>query len=112
MGLHVSHGCWTGSYGAFDRWRRELATSAGIDIFQMVGWGGHIEWETLPDDPLHRLLSCSDCEAVLEAEHLLALADRLRDLVPHLPLQARQDALQFAAGLRIADSLKQDVCFR
>jgi hypothetical protein len=32
MGLDTSHGCWHGSYSAFMRWRRKIASLAGIPL--------------------------------------------------------------------------------
>lgn len=30
MGLDTSHDCWHGAYGAFNRWREQLAQAAGL----------------------------------------------------------------------------------
>ena len=32
MGLDITHGTWTGAYGAFNRWRGKLAAAAGYDV--------------------------------------------------------------------------------
>ena len=41
MGLDVSHGCWSGSYSAFMRWRVKLAELIGIPLMYMEGfWDG------------------------------------------------------------------------
>lgn len=41
MGLDTSHGCWTGAYSAFHRWRVELARAAGVNLSIMEGFYGH-----------------------------------------------------------------------
>ena len=38
MGLDVSHGCWSGAYSAFMRWRRQIAKCAGIPLPLMEGY--------------------------------------------------------------------------
>lgn len=39
MGLKISHGCWDGSYGAFNEYRRELARMCQIPLDAMRGHG-------------------------------------------------------------------------
>lgn len=40
MGLDTSHDCWHGAYSAFQRWREQLARSAGIPLRLMEGFYG------------------------------------------------------------------------
>lgn len=146
MGLDTTHDCWHGPYGAFHRWRKALAHMAGIDLDKMDGFGipgrsGEmlIRWDTLPPDPLHVLLSHSDCDGQIEVADLLPIADRidaiLATLVPtaccpgrfypgdqhdrHGDCIARADydgfvkaCRRFSSGLRLAASLGEPVEFR
>ena len=36
MGLDTSHGCWHGAYGAFMRWREELAKVTGLPPLMLM----------------------------------------------------------------------------
>jgi len=36
MGLTVSHNCWDGAYSAFMRWRKQLATVAGLPPLELM----------------------------------------------------------------------------
>lgn len=141
MGLDTSHGCWHGSYGAFCRWRRELARAAGYkiakpgpeelangvygpyvdidwDMFEDKNYQG--EWDTVPgDDPLLYLIVHSDCDGVIHPEQAVHIARRLESLLPLLNEAAsgghitsmRDDTRQFIAGLKEAAKAGEDVDF-
>jgi len=51
MGLHVSHGCFTGPYSQFMRWRIFIAKQIGLPLLMMDGYVHHFvttaEVETL-----------------------------------------------------------------
>ena len=109
MGLDTTHGCWSGAYSAFARFRDKLADVAGYETGRIVtefditretlfiDWGGVSEaqimgrWDRMPcridgtPDPLLLLLAHSDCEGIIPARFCAALADRLAELVPLLP---------------------------
>ena len=36
MGLHISHGAWVGSYGAFMFWRKKIAQVAGLPPLELM----------------------------------------------------------------------------
>lgn len=36
MGLHVSHGAWIGSYGAFMAWRKRVAQVAELPPLELM----------------------------------------------------------------------------
>lgn len=36
MGLDTSHNCWHGAYGAFMRWRKEVARAAGLPPLELM----------------------------------------------------------------------------
>lgn len=103
MGLDTTHNCWHGPYGAFTRFRNELARAAGYtvrpltleesmelgiggdhveidwDVFKLKNYFG--EWDAPPgDDPLLYLLVHSDCEGVIHPEQGVQIAERLEQL--------------------------------
>ncbi len=107
MGLDVSHNCWNGAYGAFNRWRDELARVAGYDFTETtiphprtvvdLDWGKveaknyEGDWDYVPcrldgtPDPLMMLLLHSDCGGHINPEHAELIADRVAELLPLLP---------------------------
>jgi hypothetical protein len=125
MGLTVSHGCWDGAYSAFHRWRTAVASTIGMDLEKMEGFGGTVLWSSLPSDPLHKLLHHSDCEGQIDAEDCAPIAERLEAILPalatydavstpggHLARQGMAGATaEFAGGLRLAASLGENVEF-
>lgn len=148
MGLDVTYDCWSGSYGAFNVFREEIARAANIPLNLMEGYYKDdrvslllkdlkdvplyvteslemnitswlpIKWETLRPDPLLVLLNHSDCDGIIEVEHLLPLADRLDEITPLLPgadgkyrWNFQDKARQFALGLRDAASCGEAVEF-
>lgn len=127
MGLHVSHDCWTGSCGAFNDWRRKLAEALdiGLDLDKMEYYCANgMPWSSLPPDPLHILLTHSDCEGDIAVEHLIPIVDRLEELMPKLKEQDQRcpgmpDFLtavatteKFIEGLRLAADLGENVVFK
>jgi hypothetical protein len=132
VGLDTSHECWHGTYGGFQRWRREVARAAGYrvvlepkigepyydlpwEMFEEKNYLG--EWDNVPgDDPLMFLLVHSDCDGVIHPEHGVHLAARLEQLLPLLNESARGgsmrgDAERFIDGLRKAAAAGEDVEF-
>ena len=130
MGLDTTHGCWHGTYGGFQRWRREVARAAGYpvvgeprpgepyyelpwEMFEDKNFLG--EWDSIPgDDPLMFLLVHSDCDGVIRPEHGAHLADRLEHLLPLLDddvYRVREDTERFIGGLRKAAAAGEDVDF-
>jgi len=135
MGLDTTHECWHGAYGAFSRWRAELARAAGYkmrapefgrpdydlpwDEFEDKNYQG--EWDSPPgDDPLLYLLVHSDCDGVIHPEHGVHIARRLESLIPALDESAsgghiasmREKTRRFIDGLRAAAAAGEDVEFR
>lgn len=45
MGLDTSHGCWSGAYSAFMRWRCEIAKAAGLPPLQWME--GFYRWNDI-----------------------------------------------------------------
>ena len=136
MGLHLTHNCWSYPYTMFHEWRTVVASAAGIDLDRMEGYDDSdeaISWESLPTDPLHVLLTHSDTDGSIVAKDCLPLADRLDELIPHLPVMciasewpdlaeyeikdpdnpdtARNLTVRFVDGLRLAARKGEDVVF-
>lgn len=126
MGLDTSHGCWSGPYSSFNRWRVAVAKVIGIDLWHMAGfwspdyeeckhWDSSMEWDDLPKRPLHLLLNHSDCDGELRWEDCAAIADDLEsildDLEPKGPFSDRECAARWIRGLRAAAKAKDDVTF-
>jgi hypothetical protein len=131
VGLDTSHDCWHGTYGGFQRWRREVARAAGYpvndqrqgisdpyyelpwEMFEEKNYQG--EWDSVPgDDPLLFLLVHSDCDGVIRPEHGAHLAGRLEQLLPALDdgvYRVREDTERFIGGLRKAAAAGEDVDF-
>ena len=134
MGLDTTHEAWHGAYGAFTRWRDQLARTAGYELAKLEGdyretilidWG-HIapknyegEWDKTPADPLIVLVAHSDCDGVIHPEQAGPLADRLEELLPMLPEgdggghigSWRDKTRTFIDGLRAAVAAGEDVEF-
>ena len=140
MGLDTSHDAWHGAYGAFGKWRHEVAVAAGFikedeslfpkGLYDNGLKDSPLDWETLdsmtdcmgnwtkePDDPLWYLLNHSDCDGVIRHEHCEALADRLEEFIPLLDdpesvsLWRANRTRRFVDGLRAAHEAGEDVDF-
>lgn len=112
MGLDTTHDCWHGSYSAFNRFRRELAKSIGINLDAMYGYGGDTPFPNKEDEPLVILLDHSDCDGEIVPVDCLPLANRLEEIASRLPdYGLRAAALQFASGLRRAYANNEPVEF-
>lgn len=136
MGLETSHGCWSGSYSAFMRWRREIARAAGFPPLDLMD-GFYksstqaftadeaaaalpIKWDAFASDPLVKLLTHSDCQGEIAAEDCGAIADRLEGLLPLLVAEEdrghtgnwHDKTSRFIEGLREAAAAGEAVQFR
>lgn len=147
MGLDCSHDAWHGAYSAFHRWRQKIAEMAGmppLDLmegfytpndyrdpirdaaarFEQPNQASELQrrlpirWESLKPDPLHVLLSHSDCEGEIAPEDCGPIADRLEALLPSLDGDGgghigsyREKTEQFIRGLRRAASCGEAVDF-
>lgn len=140
MGLDTTHDCWHGPYSSFTLFRNELGRVAGYKVEPrkyasgftsdtvVLDWDG-IEranrgcylgdWNRPQSDPLVYLIVHSDCDGVIHPAQGVPLAARLEELA-HTYDQAIQvrhpwmvgKAAQFAAGLRTAAALGEDVEFQ
>lgn len=125
MGLDTTHGCWSGSYSAFNRWRTELARAVGIELKSMYGFARALDfcsackqqlptgisWDALKPDAIHILLNHSDCDGSIRWQDCEAIAARLEEVAPRLANEWQEDTARFVAGLREAASLREDVEF-
>ena len=136
MGLDVSHDCWYGAYGAFNRWRDKLAEVAGYQIAKvetehglreqvLIDWGHATEaqlageWAETPADPLLILIVHYDSDGVIRLAQAGPLADRLEELLPLMPDEEapghvwhwRTATQRFITGLRLAVERGEDVEF-
>ena len=103
MGLHTSHGCWTGSHHAFNDWRRAIAKAAGLPPLDLMNGffdlrnaktqealaqcQEHtlaIKWSPYEHLPITKLLNHSDCDGVILVEDCEVIADALQRLLPAL----------------------------
>jgi len=113
MGLDTSHGCWSGGYSAFMRWREKLAEVAGFPpLRSMDGFsddGKGLSWAPYKSDALSVLLNHSDADGFIPAKECARLADRLEELLPLLQGEGgghigdwREKTQTFIDGLRLA----------
>ena len=78
-----------------------------------------IPWTAWEDDPISLLLHHSDCDGEIRWENCVGIAERLEEIAPQIvhPEGQRDDwnfkesALEFAAGLRRAAELQENVEF-
>lgn len=142
MGLDTSHDAWHGAYSSFGGWRREVAIAAGLiqkneTLFPKAYYDpdemrdSPLDWDKLnkqtdcmgvwyeePEDPIFYLINHSDCEGVIQFQHLLPLADRLEKLVPlvdnqdfHFTDWQESKTQRFVDGLRAAYDAGEDLDF-
>jgi len=83
MGLDFDKSDAQWSYGGFNRFRKMLAETVGIDLEKMEGFGSPpykgISWDGI-DDEIIPLLNHSDCEGELTAQECKQVAPRLREI--------------------------------
>lgn len=76
-----------------------------------------VSWKAWEDDPIALFLHHSDCDGEISWEDAVPIAERLEQIAPHIEWDGRDDwdfrahALQFAAGLRRAAELRENVEF-
>lgn len=135
MGLDVSHDCFRGAYSAFMNFRCSLAGIAlGREVNHKNLYGDMFGSEE-PDNSIweemsvrwpfvtEHLLNHSDCDGDIPVSAQIGLAEELEKLAEMIPQThmgsphieraggTRAVALQFAAGLREANSNNEPVVF-
>lgn len=125
------------------RWREKIAEVAGMPpLSLMEGFGPDeqfwwrfrpesldhakdllrslpIKWSALKSDPLHVLLSHSDCDGEISHADCLPIAERLREILPMMPSgdggghigNWRDKTKSFIDGLLRANEAGEDVKF-
>lgn len=79
MGLDTSHGCWNGSYGAFMRWRTDLAASMDIPLEVMEGFGpSFVTMSEVTDEGCESLLHGKWCANSGWLRHLYRATSRVK----------------------------------
>ena len=68
MGLDISCSCGAiafraSSYSGFHTWRKILASKVGVNLEEMIGFGGNKKWTK--KEPFYELLNHSDCDGFL-----------------------------------------------
>lgn len=149
MGLIVSHGAWDGGYSSFMTWRRKIAEIAGLppldlmeNFYTAIGTSGFptlycgnpdnikylqhlddmlpIKWSSLKKDPLHILLTHSDCDGYIKSSHCLKIAKRLEMIIDLMPegegpghvRNWKETTQNFIEGLKFAAESKENLIFR
>lgn len=133
MGLDTTHGCWSGPYSQFARWRQWLSLfvmtdrgEAGDEAARKIShmgataeaidraWAeGHYDDQLIP---INVLMNHSDCDGEIAAEVCGPLADALEALVKHMPQRGIYDEKRpaterFINGLRKAAAAGESVKF-
>lgn len=146
MGLDITHDCWHGGYISFHVWRTGIARAFGIPYDLMEGlYRGSVEtffyvnprteleksawleftsmlplkWDMLKPDPVHILLTHSDCNGEISWEDAGAIVDSLEKIIPLLPDGEggghvgnwKITTQKFVDGLRKANKAKENVEF-
>lgn len=86
MGLDTDYECWSGGYGAFNRWRGAIAQCGGLGDLNMYPGHGHPDGRDYPASTgaLLTLFDHSDCDGEIKAEECEPLANALESLLPSL----------------------------
>lgn len=82
MGLDTSHGCFSGAYSTFNRYRDYMAKLVGINTDEMEGLGGDKQWPSDIEEPLCIMINHSDCDGDIPKDDILPLLKRLKELLP------------------------------
>lgn len=79
MGLDFSHGNAHWSYSGFNNFRRRLAAQIGLDLNDMIGFGGWRTWDDI-NDKIKPFLTHSDCDGSLTIKQMKVIIPRLKEL--------------------------------
>lgn len=118
MGLDITHDAWHGPYSAFNKWRAAIADVAGMPpLYDMIGFGGNIKWDTLEYNDIHILLNHSDCDGEISWQDCKLVADALSKLVDKLSdggyyISDKELAVQFINGCMLAYNSKENLIFQ
>lgn len=83
MGLNTSFGAWDGAYSSFHTWRRIIAKKAGLNLDEMLGFGGEKEFDS--NHNLTPLLNHSDCDGELTVAECKKVKAGLEEILKDMP---------------------------
>lgn len=110
MGLDTSHGCWSGPYSSFNRYRRALCQCAGLgDLDAYIGFNGD---KPFPKHDLVPLLDHSDCDGEIPWKQCGLLALELLKAQPAMETAGwGAENLRWISGLNDAFNRKENIEF-
>jgi len=98
MGLDTTHNCWHGPYSSFNKFRKAIAKYAGVDLDEMIGFGGNKSFSLITHD-IVPLLDHSDCDGEISVEDAKRIVSGLNLIIPNINEEyIKADAIQFRDG--------------
>jgi hypothetical protein len=95
------------SYGGFDRFRRHIAKSIGIDLDVMLGFGGDRSWEN--KNPVEMLLNHSDCDGELSSKECEEIAPELEKIILTWKEESKEEEYDITVGLLLVAAMRECV---
>ena len=112
MGLDISHGIYSASYTGFHSWRQAICIAANYPpLDKMCNFGGNIPWKYFEHDPLHILLSHSDCDGEIEWKNCFGISVRLLQIYSRMPKDWNNRMGQAIKGFKEAFDKRENVKF-
>lgn len=93
MGLNTSYGAWDGSYSSFGQWREIIASKIGLNLDEMLGYGGEKEFDKKHD--LTPLLNHSDCDGHLTVPQCKRVKRGLEAILKTMPEINMEEAKRY-----------------
>lgn len=93
------------SYGGFNRFRTRLAKLIGLNLKEMVGFGGVIPFPSPDAEPIVYLLDHSDCDGDMPPDQCRVVAPRLEQLLFQLDVSCDDD-YDHEQGQRLATLMR------
>lgn len=113
MGVSIYPGRASWAYSGFMRFRERLAQEEGLDLREMVGFGGEREWTTSNGDhitPLAPLLNHSDCDGYLDSYECELVEPRLSAILARWAREGDPFAqYDIENGLKLAAAMRHSV---
>jgi hypothetical protein len=113
MGIDIYPGGAHWSYSGFHAFRKALAQEVGIDLDEMVGFGGETPWPNSKKEPIVHLLNHSDCDGKMTPKQCRACAPRLRELISKWDIAdySTSSALKLVGGMEVAAKNDEPLVF-
>jgi hypothetical protein len=99
--------CW--SCGGFNRFRTKIAKSIGIDLKQMRGFGGIIEWDY--NHSLTPFLDHSDCDGILTVKEMKIVYPALSDAILKIRDNSTDYDYDFINGMQLVFMMKHCILY-